>query len=145
MLLAIHRAAIEGHALTANVLNLRFISSQGLQSVITVASWPAERQAELNKTVTLSLDDTPVAEALSVISRLSGVTITLDDSRERCLRMCLSPLKPRTCAWKACCSHWSRQTDLPCHTHGHRHHLGVEEIVAGISGSDVGDDGSGRA
>jgi len=79
---ALHRLAVAGAGptITASSLRIRFISSQGPRAVIAVATWPEERRQELDKTLTLSLSETPVDEAIAVISRLSGVTISLDES-----------------------------------------------------------------
>jgi len=80
--LALHRFAVAGTGatLTASALHIRFISSHGPRAVLAVATRPEERRQELDKTVTLSLSDTTVEDAIAVISRLSGVTISLDES-----------------------------------------------------------------
>ncbi len=78
----LRRFCLDGDML-ARSLSLRFISStMPGASVVLVkpAEWPEERRKQLEKPISISFAETPVEEVVVVLSRLSGLKFSLDDS-----------------------------------------------------------------
>ncbi len=81
---AFSKLSVEGRGMRARALRVRFLgAARADAAAVAVAKppeWPAERRKELEKPVTVSFNDTAVDEAITLLSRLSGVKITLDES-----------------------------------------------------------------
>lgn len=83
---ALKRFAVEGRSVGARSLRVRFLGARGTAAAIagvapTPPAEPApERRQELDKPISVAFNDTPVEDAITVIARLAGVAVELDES-----------------------------------------------------------------